>query len=181
MGCREVGTVTPEALHDRLVVVAHHARPPLPAGPLVHPVQVDEVRGRGRAVAVPDAVPHPGADEGQVGVPVARLHRALLGGELGAQVHLVVLVGGLGGEDGPEGLEEERQPLAVVEQARGEALLEVAGGGVRGAVEGAAVPVQGVPELGLDQPADVDDVEAAAGGQGEPDLRGRWQPSSDTP
>ena len=103
---------------------------------LVHAVEVDEVDRLARAVPVGDAVAQAGADEGQVRIGVLRLVALLLVGQLVAQLQLVVLVAGAFREDRLEDLHERLDArLAFLLEPRRQALIEVAGGRVEGAVE----------------------------------------------
>jgi len=101
-----------------------------------------------------------------VGVAVPRLPLALLLGELGAQVELVVVVGAVRREEGPEGVEEEVEAVASVVETSREAVVEIAGGGVERSVEGLLVPREDVTGFGLDTLGDVDGLEAARRLQG---------------
>ena len=135
-------------------------------------VEVDEVDGRERLVAVGDAVAHARADEGEVRVGVPRLDLLLLVAELAPQLHLVVAVLGVGREDGVPGVEELGEPAVVVVHPPGEALVEVARRRVQRAVEGLPVAPEQVAGVGGDPLVDVDRLEPAAGVQGEADLGG---------
>ena len=105
-----------------------------------------------------------------MGVGVLRLDLLLLVAQLAPQVHLVVAVLGVGGEDGVPGVEELGEPPVVVVHPPGEALVEVARGGVERAVERLAVAPEQVAGVGGDLLVDVDRLEPAAGAQGQPDL-----------
>jgi hypothetical protein len=122
--------------------------------------ELDEVDRRLGPHAVGDAVAHAGADEREVRVAVARLDDLLLVGQLAAQVHLVVPVLAALREQRMEDAEELRHQVVVVVQPHAQALIEVAGGGVKRGVERAAVAAQDVAEIRGDTPVDVDGLEA---------------------
>ena len=165
--------------HQVFLVVRHDRGLALATLGAVHAIQIDEVDGRGRIVAVGHAVPHPGADERQVRVTVARLDLLLLRRQLAPKLHLVVVVRGVRGKEGVEGVEELREPPVVVMHPGREALVEIARGRVKGAVERLAVTPQQVAGVRRDLLVDVDRFEAAAGAQGEPDLSGHGSHSAE--
>ena len=108
-----------------------------------------------------------------MGIAVPRLGLPLVLGQLLAQVELVVAVGPSRGEEGPEGAEEEIQPIAAVVEPRQEAVVQVARGGVERAVEGPAVPGEEISRFRRDPPSHVDGLEATHRLQRQPDLAGR--------
>ncbi len=131
----------------------------------MHAVQVDEEHRSAIPVDVGDAVLEPRGDEGQVGVGVARLDPPLLFAQLVPQVQLVVLVVGVGGEDLPEELQKAAEALRAVFQAGAEALFQVAGRGVMGAVERLAVAIDHLVQLAPHLARHVDQVDARLGGE----------------
>ena len=123
---------------------------------LVHPVELDEIDGGLGLVGVGHAVAQPRADEGQVRVAVPGLHLLLGLVQLQPEVHLVVTIGGVLGEDGAEGLQEGAQALLVVGEAGGQGAVEVACGGVQGGIEGLTTALE--RSLRLQVEASPDDV-----------------------
>ena len=117
---------------------------PRPAG--VHAVEVDEAHRLIEPVGVRHAGPQSARHERQVRVGVLRLLRLLLLGQLGPPLHLVVLVPGPFREHRPEQLDVRHHAGLALIQPRGEALIEIAGGGVEGAAEDALIGVERVAE-----------------------------------
>jgi len=107
-----------------------------------------------------------------VRVGVARLDDTLGFGQIGALVDVVVAVAGPLREERPEDPQEVLDAVVAPVEAPGEALLEVAGGGVDRAVERALVTAQQVPGLGGEAALDVDQLVAGARDEAQNDLRG---------
>jgi hypothetical protein len=111
-------------------------------------------------------------------VGVLRLALLLRVAELAPELHLVVVVIGVGREERVPRVEELGEAAVLVVHAPRQALVQVAGGRVQRAVERSAVASKQVSRLGADPLVDVDRLEAAAGVQPEAYFRGRRGHSS---
>jgi len=98
-----------------------------------------------------------------VGVGVPGLGALLLLAQLLPTLHLVVVVAGVGREEGPEGLEEVPERFGVVVEAGRETGIHVARGRVVRDVEPPGIAGHRLPAVGREDAADVDDVEASGG------------------
>src|SRR6185503_361368 len=90
--------------------------------------------------------------------------------QLRPQVHPIVVILGALGKQRIERADKLRKPILVVPKSRRQALIEIARGGVEGAVDGALVTLQHVARYLRDPLVDVDRLEAPLGCEGQPDF-----------
>jgi len=95
----------------------------------------------------------------RIGVP--GLDDLLFVGQLGPQLHAVVVVFTALRKQHVKRPEELRKQVGPVVHPRGETLIEIASGGVERAIQRPAVAVQDIPRFGHDPTVDVDGLEPA--------------------
>ena len=105
-------------------------------------------------------------------IAVTRLDFLLRLGQFRAKLHPIVVIFAALREERMEGAEELRQEILSIVQTRRETLIEIAGGGVEGAVESPLVSMQDIPVAFGDPGVHVDRFESPLRGQRQPKFGG---------